>query len=100
MLEPGTESIITALASPAILAAVIGFILKKYLERQDEALRGISDAIKIEQVKSAVAESTTDRTSVLVDEIRKDLQNIRDEHTKTRSSVEAAWRVLDIKRLS
>ena len=107
MLDPGTESIIKAFASPVILAAVMGFISQKYLSKQQEtaksfsdALKKYSDALKAEQVTSAVTKSNTDRTLVLVDEIRKDVQWLRDEHTKTRSSVDAVWRVLDIKRMS
>lgn len=64
------------------------------------AVQEVSDDLKTEKVTSAVTKSNTDRTLVLVEAIRKDYQDLRDEHTKTRSAVDATWRVLDIKRMS
>lgn len=92
MLDPGTESIITACASPAILTLVVGFLFKKHLEKIEEVAKTVA-AI---QVKSAVAESR----NALVDKLGDDLHNLQNEHTKTRSSVEAVWRALDKERLS
>lgn len=87
MLDPGTEQLITAVASPTILAGIVGFILIRYLNKQEEVAK---DVVQI-QVKNAVTESR----NALIDKLGDDLQKLRDEHTMTKASVEAVWSVLN-----
>lgn len=103
MLDPGTTFILNALVSPAILAAVVGFVFQRYLNRQDKTLSDINESI--EKVNEKLGDMKT-KTAVLegrgiiVDELRRELHQLRDDHTRTKGSVEAAWRVIDNKRTS
>lgn len=95
MLDPGTQALLSAFASPVVIA-VVGYVAKRYFEKQDETLKSISDTLSDIKIKLAV----TENRSLLIEEIREDVQRLRDEHVITKSSVDAAWRVLDKKRAS
>lgn len=99
MLDPGTQSLVIAIASPAVLG-VLGYVMKTYLSKTEKTTEKILEALNTEQVGIALIKNNTDRNTVLLDKALEDFSKLKDEHTKTRSSVDAVWDVLDVKRLS
>jgi len=87
------SDIISAIGSPALSGALVWVLLQAHFKKEAELLAKVADVMNDLKTRMAVHESR----AALVDDMRKDIASIRDELTKTRSSLEAAWRYIDSK---